>query len=137
VNREAEAAETYETLLEMDPQNATLWNNQAWYFAQAGVELDRALAAIERAVTLAPGTAIFEDTFAWVLHVRGEHERAAEWIERALASATGGGSAGMWENAGDIYAAAGRRADAEHAWEKAMEKGGDRERLQAKIAAES
>lgn len=137
VNRDAEAAETYETLLEMDPQNATLWNNQAWYFAQAGVELDRALAAIERAVTLAPGTAIFEDTFAWVLHVRGEHERAAEWIERALASATRGGSAGMWENAGDIYAAAGRRADALHAWEVAMEKGGDRERLQAKIAAES
>lgn len=135
VDREAEAAELYGTLIEMDPQNATLWNNQAWYYAQAGVELDRALTAIERAVALAPGTAIFEDTFAWVQHVRGDHEEAVAWMERALASDPNGGSVGMWENAGDIYAAAGRPEDAERAWRTALEKGGDRERLLNKIAA--
>lgn len=137
VDREAEAAETYGELIKLDPMNATLWNNQAWYFAQAGVELDRALTAIQRAVELAPGTAIFEDTYAWVLHVRGEAEEAIEWIERALASDERGGSAGMWENAGDIYAGAGRRTDAEDAWRKAIERGGDAQRLMTKITTPS
>ena len=131
--RPLEAAKTYDVLLEMAPEDATIWNNQAWYFAQAGEELDRALKAIQRAVEIEPGVAIFEDTYAWVLHVRGEHAEAVEWMKRALQSDSQGGSAGMWENAGDIYRAAGDEAKAREAYEQAMERGADAERIQRKM----
>jgi len=131
--RPLEAAKTYDVLLEMAPNDATIWNNQAWYFAQAGAELDRALTAIQRAVEIEPGVAIFEDTYAWVLHMRGEHAGAMEWMERALKSDSNGGSAGMWENAGDIYRAAGDEAKAREAYERALERGAEAERIQRKM----
>ncbi len=127
------AAEQYDLLLEMEPTNATIWNNQAWYLAQAGVELDRALTAIQRAVKLQPGVAIFEDTYAWVLHLMGDHEGAIEWITRALASDANGGSAGMWENAGDIHEAAGNDTTAKEAWTRAKELGANKDRMDEKI----
>ena len=132
-----QAAEAYQILVDLAPDNATLWNNQAWYFAQANTSLDRALDAIQRAVALEPGVAIFEDTYAWVLHMRGEHAEAVEWIERAIQSDLNGGSAGIWENAGEIYRAAGDEAQSRAAFLKAIELGADAERVQQKMNSDS
>lgn len=135
--RPLEAAEVYDVLVQMSPDNATLWNNQAWYYAQAEVHLDRALAAIQRAVELEPGVAIFEDTYAWVLHVSGDHAGASSWIERAIASDGGGGTAGMWENAGDIYRALGDLENMLRSYGEALQRGANAERIRQKMNAAS
>jgi Tfp pilus assembly protein PilF len=71
---EAEAA--YLSAVEIEPRHAVAYNNLAWMAAQRKVNLGQALAWANKATTLAPQIADFQDTLGWVHRARGALKNA-------------------------------------------------------------
>jgi Tfp pilus assembly protein PilF len=106
--------------LRLDPKNALALNNYAYFLAQRGERLDEAEKMIAQATALQPGTASFEDTYAWVLYKKGDYEAALMWQEKALKHGQG---AELHEHHGDILSKLGQKDKALKAWQKAIEMG--------------
>ena len=81
-NDDEGAITTYERLLTLQPTNVVALNNMAWLLRERNNNRAQELAA--RANDIAPNTAAILDTYGWVLHLGGQHQRAKELIERAL-----------------------------------------------------
>ncbi len=64
--RSEEARKEYENVIQLQPENATALNNLAYLEAEAGVDLDQALAHAQRARQKLPGDLDVEDTLALV-----------------------------------------------------------------------
>lgn len=64
--RSEQARKDYETVIQLQPENATALNNLAYLEAEEGVDLDQALAHAERAQQKMPGDLDVEDTLALV-----------------------------------------------------------------------
>ncbi|MBZ2167671.1 tetratricopeptide repeat protein [Marinobacter sp. F4216] len=77
-----EAAGHYERVLELQDNNVTAMNNLAWILRES--DRSRALKLASRAAELAPNSAAVLDTYGWILHLDGQHQAAAEQIEKAL-----------------------------------------------------
>ena len=80
-----EAAQIYEKILKLEPENAIALNNLA--NALASGEPSRALGFAERAFKKAPDDASVTDTLGWLLLKNGQPKRALELIEKALKAA--------------------------------------------------
>lgn len=122
----------YEEALLIDPDNALVLNNYAYFLALRKTKLDRALELIRHCNTLDPDNASFADTFAWVWYQRGEYALALEWIEKAYA--LGGNTSGeVLEHYGDILFRLGRESEAREKWLAAKARGESPDRLEKKI----
>ncbi len=64
--RSEQARKEYENVIQLQPENATALNNLAYLEAEAGVDLDQALAHAQRARQKLPGDLDVEDTLALV-----------------------------------------------------------------------
>ena len=64
--RSEQARKEYENVIQLQPENATALNNLAYLEAEAGVDLDQALAHAQRARRNLPGDLDVEDTLALV-----------------------------------------------------------------------
>ena len=122
--------------LEANPQNILALNNYAYYLALRKAKPDQAVELAARVVSLSPGDANFEDTYAWTLYVAGDFEEALTWIELALFHEGERASATVLEHAGDILMALGRADDARDKWQAAIEAGGDAAMINPKLTAE-
>jgi Tfp pilus assembly protein PilF len=60
------ARKEYETVIQLQPENATALNNLAYLEAEEGVDLDQALAHAQRAQQKLPGNLDVQDTLALV-----------------------------------------------------------------------
>jgi len=126
----------FEQALEANPNNILALNNYAYYLALRGVRPERSVELAGKVVALSPGNGNFEDTYAWALHMAGDHEEALTWIELSLAHEGASPGAAILEHAGDILAALGRKEEAQARWADAIAAGGEKGRLRAKIEAE-
>ncbi|QSP93513.1 tetratricopeptide repeat protein [Marinobacter salinisoli] len=79
---EAEAETHYEKVLELRAGNVTALNNLAWLLRER--DRKRALELAGKAVELAPQSAAILDTYGWILHLDGQHQAAAEQLEKAV-----------------------------------------------------
>lgn len=123
----------FESAIANDPGSTVWYNNQAYYLAERGEHLDRALECIQialerRTSSELPGN--YFDTRAWVHHRRGEGTLALEWIDRALEAEPQ--NALYLEHRGDILWDLGRSEEAQQAWQAARLAGGDVARLASK-----
>jgi tetratricopeptide (TPR) repeat protein len=59
-------------------------NNLAWMYTQCERELDRALELSQRAVQLAPSSAVYLDTLAEVHFRRGNSQKAVELMRECV-----------------------------------------------------
>ena len=84
-NKLSEAAQTYEKILKLEPENPIALNNLA--NALANREPARALEFAERAYKQAAGDPSVTDTLGWLLLKNGQPKRALELIEKALQAA--------------------------------------------------
>lgn len=64
--RSEQARKDYETVIQLQPENATALNNLAYLEAEEGVDLDQALAHAQRAQQKMPGDLDVQDTLALV-----------------------------------------------------------------------
>lgn len=112
------AVGTMQELIAMSPDHADALNFVGYSFAECGVRLDEAEKLVGRALELRPGNGYFMDSLAWVYFQKGDYVRAVGLLEKADAASDGDPT--ILEHLGDAYRRAGRSADAEKAWRRAL-----------------
>jgi tetratricopeptide (TPR) repeat protein len=131
--RYAESDRAFDKALLIDPDNAFILNNYSYYLSLRKIKLPKAEAMALRANEISPGSASFEDTYAWVLYESGKYKEARIWIEKALSN--GGNASGVViEHYGDILFQIGDKEAALAEWKKALKLGDHSENLQRKIS---
>lgn len=124
--------------LELDPDNALLLNNTAYYMACQDKDLEQAEKYIVKSLEINPESVNSLDTYAWVLFKRNDFEKAKEIIDGVLADAETDDSdvevsAELLEHAGDIYFMNRLPDEALEYWKQALELDPDNELLQRKV----
>ncbi len=124
----------YELALKINPDNAYVLNNYAYYLSLRKEKLEKAKEMSLRSNQLIPNDANLLDTYAWILYQLGDFDGAKQWQEKALA-ADMKASAVILEHYGDILFQLGQTDEAINYWKQALEKGSeDDEKLSKKIA---
>lgn len=77
--------EAYDRVLRVDPDNALVLNNYAYYLSLRKERLNDAKTMAQHAVELAPENAIYLDTYAWVLYELGDYQAAEIQMAKAVA----------------------------------------------------
>ncbi|MEZ4789722.1 MAG: tetratricopeptide repeat protein [Flavobacteriales bacterium] len=129
--RHADSDKAYDKSLALEPDNSGTLNNYAYYLSVRNTQLEKAERMSARSLELAPGSATFMDTYAWVLFRLHRYADAKVWIEKAVASGDVDGV--VAEHYGDILFELGDKTGALEQWRKAKELGGGSELLDRKI----
>ncbi len=121
----------YAVAMAKAPENALLLNNYSYSLAQRGLELDKAMELVSRALEIEPDNGAYLDTKGWIFYQMGQYEKALEYIQKALDSREE--SAEVLEHLGDVYFKLGNSEQAEKHWKQALEKDPSNSELQQKI----
>lgn len=123
--------QTFEKALQLNPDNATLLNNYAYYLSLRSIELEKASQMVQKALKLEPGTPSFEDTYGWILYQQGKYPEAQKLIQSAYDKSP---SPDVAEHLGDVYFKLGNAAKAVEFWTIARELGIKSPALDKKIS---
>ncbi|MFH1195999.1 MAG: tetratricopeptide repeat protein [bacterium] len=74
----------YSKALKVDSTDATLLNNYAYSLSVRGIELDRALKMVSKALESDPENSSFLDTIGWIYYMLGDYEKAEEHVLKSL-----------------------------------------------------
>lgn len=98
-----EAFKFYKKALKMDPRNAPVLNNYAWYLATGTPQgdLNKALQMSKITIDDNPSESTYLDTYGWILYLMGEKEQAKKYLQQAVAF-DGGESTVLMEHYADI-----------------------------------
>lgn len=124
--------QAYGRALAINPDDAGVLNNWAYYLSVRGEKLEKAEEMSRKSNDLAPGTATYMDTYAWVLFKEGKYQQAREWQEKALA-ASGTPEGVLLEHYGDILFKLGDAQGALEQWKLAQAAGGASELIDRKV----
>ena len=83
VNRFDRAKEVIESLLVKNPENPHALNFLGYSLLERGIELDRALKLITKAVELKPDDGYIRDSLGWFYYKTGDYEKALVEIKKA------------------------------------------------------
>ncbi len=122
----------YDKSLKLWSDNVLVMNNYAYFLAEEGRDLERALGMSSRVVELTDKNPTYLDTHAWVLYRLGRYAEAKRVIQQAVAFDTRE-SAELLVHYGDILDALGEHFSAEIYWRKALEKGYDKAAIERRI----
>lgn len=78
----AGAERLFQSVLQLQPNNAVAYNNLAWVAGQQNK--DTAIGYAEKAVALAPNQPVFIDTLAMLLSDKNDYAKALEWQQKAV-----------------------------------------------------
>lgn len=126
---------SYEAAMRINPDDATLLNNYAYYLSVRNVRLKEAEKMSKRSLELRPGEATFLDTYGWILFQEGKYPEAKKYIQQAIDGSGDEVSGTLWEHLGDVEIKLGNTQKAIESWQKAKSKGGvdDLQKLDKKI----
>lgn len=124
--------QTFEKLLEIDPNNLAALNNYSYYLAIRDKNLSKAKEMIERVLREQSRNPVYLDTHAWVLYKMEKYEKAKETIEKAL-QLGGNRQASIVEHYGDILYQLNQQEEAVEQWKKAEKLGNGSAHLKEKI----
>ena len=80
----AKSYKAYDKALKMDPEQAVVLNNYAYYLSLEGKKLDKAYDMSKKAIELEPESSTYLDTFGWVLYKLGKYQEAKAVFKRVL-----------------------------------------------------
>ena len=126
------AFSAYDKVLAVDPDNALVLNNYAYYLSLKGEDLDKAIEMASHAIGLEPKNATYLDTYAWVLYKNGNYKEAEKQMKKAIENAQNPDGL-YFEHYGDILFKMGDTKKAIENWEKAQKAGGYSEKLEQKL----
>lgn len=121
----------FDEALKLDPQNAYVLNNYAYYLSEQGERLEKALAMSKKALLQQPNNPAYLDTYGWILYKSGRYADAKEYISKALK--TQPNDSELLEHMGDVEYQLGNKEAAILNWKKSKENGNDSAQLQKKI----
>ena len=122
----------YTKSLSIQPDNALVLNNYAYYLSLRGEDLDKAHQMAQKALELQPDNASYLDTFAWILFQQKDFYQALIWIEKAIEK-TEQVNGTLLEHYGDILFHLDRADEAVQQWQKAAAAGETSALIQKKI----
>lgn len=122
----------FEDALLLDPNDASMMNNYAYYLSLRKEKLERAERLSGRTLEIQPNSISYIDTYAWILYQQGKYKEAKEWLDKAFAKGADSRAA-ILEHYGDVMYKLNDTAKALEYWKKAKEKGGNSELLNKKI----
>jgi tetratricopeptide (TPR) repeat protein len=123
----------FEDALQLDPNDAGIMNNYAYYLSLRREKLERAEKLSARSIEIDSKSISYLDTYAWVLYQQGKYEDAKTWLDKAIAKGADNRPA-ILEHYGDVLYKLNDKTKALEYWKKAKEKGGNTELLNKKIA---
>lgn len=117
------AVEEFRRVLKLDPDFHAALNYLGYTFAEAGMNLDEALALVSRAVALEPDNGAYVDSLGWTYFRLGRTEQARGYLERAARLEPE--DATLQEHLGDVYVALGQKERARQAYQRSLDLAGD------------
>jgi tetratricopeptide (TPR) repeat protein len=112
------AYECYETVITVDPNNASVLNNYAYYLALENNDLPKATAMSLKTVQREPTNPVYLDTYAWILFLQKKYQSALDMIEMSIKYLENP-SAVYYEHYGDILWFNNEKSQAADYWRKA------------------
>jgi tetratricopeptide (TPR) repeat protein len=128
----AKSDAAYDKALAINPDDATVLNNYAYYLSERGEQLEKAERMSRKCNDLQPGVATYLDTYAWIFFKQGKFSEARTWQEKAIKEG-GDKEAVLIEHYGDILFKLGDATGAVEQWKKAKDLGGASELIGRKI----
>ena len=125
--------DSYEKALVIEPNNALVLNNYAYYLSVRNLELNRAEKMSKKSNILDENNAAYQDTYAWIMYQKGDYNEALKWMEKAILSAGDDSSAEMYDHYGDILLKLNQKDKAIKNWEKSLEIDSNRKETTQKI----
>jgi tetratricopeptide (TPR) repeat protein len=126
--------ENYEKALEINPKDANVLNNYAYYLSLRNEKLDKAEQMSRLSNELEPTQASYMDTYGWIMYKQNKLDEAKRWIEKSMANGAENSGA-VLEHYGDILFRMDDVAKALEYWQKAKAAGdGVSELLDKKLA---
>ena len=104
--------------LELQPEHPLVLNYLGYSWVEKGLNLARARAMIEQAVSLRPSDGYIVDSLGWVLFRLGEYVEAVKHLERAVELMSN--DPVINDHLGDAYWRVGRQNEARFQWERAL-----------------
>jgi tetratricopeptide (TPR) repeat protein len=123
----------YEAALEIDPNNATVLNNYAYYLSERNEDLEKAERMSKKSNLLIDNNSAFLDTYAWIMYKMKNYKEALKWIEQAMELPDAQNRPDLLDHYGDILSKLGQADKATEKWQKALEAGGNKDELAVKI----
>ncbi|MGB0805483.1 MAG: tetratricopeptide repeat protein [Salibacteraceae bacterium] len=113
----------YDHSLRMNPSNDYVLNNYAYFLSIEGLDLEKAEGMSKQTVNRNPNSAVYLDTYGWVLFRMGNYAEAVTILQRAV-NADKDRSGEILEHLGDALAMNGQTEEALKYWVEAQSKGG-------------
>ncbi len=104
--------------LDLNPDQPSVLNYLGYSWVDQGINLDKALDYIERAVELRPEDGYIIDSLGWALYRMGEFEDATRQLERAVERRPDDPT--INDHLGDAYWRVGRYVEARYQWRRAL-----------------
>ncbi|MBC7952045.1 MAG: tetratricopeptide repeat protein [Rhodospirillaceae bacterium] len=104
--------------LELKPDQPDVLNYLGYTWVDRGLNLDKARAMIEKAVSLRPKDGAIVDSLGWALYRLGEYQSAVKALERAIELRPEDPT--INDHLGDAYFQVGRFAEATFQWKRAL-----------------
>jgi tetratricopeptide (TPR) repeat protein len=108
----------FRTALDLNPNQPQVLNYLGYSMVEKQLNLDEALAMIERAVATRPDSGFIVDSLGWVLYRLGRYEEAVGHMEKAVELEAVDPIVN--DHLGDVYWAVGRYREAEFQWHRAL-----------------
>ncbi len=112
------ALQTMAKVLVLSPDEPYALNYMGYTWAERGVELDKALVYVQKALELRPDDGFVRDSLGWVLFKLGRLDEALVELEKSLQIE--GDDPAINEHLGDVYLQLGKVKKARSAWGRAL-----------------
>jgi len=122
----------YDNALGLDPNNASILNNYAYYLSLRKQNLEKAEKMSKRSLEIAPSSVSYIDTYGWVLYQEQKYDEAKKYLEKAF-DRGGFNRPAIVEHYGDVMYKLNEIDKAVENWKKARELGNKSDLLQKKI----
>lgn len=133
LKKPAKYYQDYEKALQLDPDNAAVLNNLAYFMTQDGKDLNEALKYAKKANEISPQNPTYLDTQAWVNYKMGRYDEAKRLMQLALALDRNP-TFDLLLHYGDIIYALGEDYMAREFWTKALKAGADEKEINKRMA---
>ncbi len=104
--------------LELQPDQPLVLNYLGYSWVEQGINLERAMSLIERAVALRPTDGYIVDSLGWAFYRLGDFKSAVKHLERAVELRADDPI--ITDHLGDIYWRVGRQNEAKFQWQRAL-----------------
>ncbi|PID57648.1 MAG: hypothetical protein CR986_08680 [Ignavibacteriae bacterium] len=121
----------YSLAVSIDSTDILILNNFAYSLAQRGIELERALKMVQKAVNKEPENSSYLDTIGWVYFKMNNYEKAKEYIDKAIEIDSS--NATLLEHLGDVYYKLNKKEKAKELWQEALKLDSEKDEIKEKI----